>query len=212
MLFISRRVGPESFGVVDTDDDVEEVVDWGRLMHACSDCDLEIKGVSVFHESGRTAIENVEPYQPEDTVTLKQLKTAVLNHVRITVYRGSITAIHWCQNDMKSPVTIRPSDFGHSASDYCLLCSEFCNEHVITIVLDDKLEFTSRSFAVFKPFFVGIEGLGAKFDLRELSDDAKAEVIYNSIFACPNGANPLDSVIDNPVRLRRFQEAYQYRG
>ena len=87
MLYISRCVGREKWGVVDTDDYVETIVDRKQLYEACLVDGLDIKGVVLG--SGRVAgrygpavrgtyIRSIEVYQNPEFLTRSQAKAALL--------------------------------------------------------------------------------------------------------------------------------------
>lgn len=211
MLFISRRVSSTRYGVVDTDDDSEEFVEFSELNTACCELGIEILGVDVYR-ADTCGIADIMPYQLPEKQSLAQLKMAMLFHVDIIVYKDVVVGIRWRQGEITSPVDIRVSDFGSSCAEYVLIDAEFCNEHVVTIILDDKVDFSAKSFQVYKPFFAGIEGAGAVFDLRAVSSDEKAYSIYRGIYACPKGVDPFNSIIDKPERMEKMREFYRLRG
>lgn len=211
MLFISRifrdnilhpddEFANPHYGVVDTDDNVEEIVPWLVIFHACVECGLTIQGVEIRHIGVVHEITSITPYQSSSTMTPLQAKTALISHVHITVYAGCITSIRWNPEEIQAPVSVRLSDFGSSVSDFCLIFNNYASDYVVTLALDDKLDFSSVSFSVGAPHFVSAEGLGVKYDLREMLDDAKAEFVYNSV----GGTRPLDSIIDRPDRYNRM--------
>ena len=196
------------YGVVDTDDGVEEVVDWTRIYEACAEHNLEICGVDLNKTRYICEVKSITPYQPPETMTPLQMKTALLSHVHITTYDGWVTSIRWKPSEIEKPVSVRLSDFGAGVSDYCLIFNDYAMDYVVNIVLDDNIDFGNLSFSVGEPFFVSAEGLGVKYDIRELTNDAKAELVYNSV----GGTNPLDSIIDRPDRYKRMSEKIKTWG
>ena len=218
MLFISRRVfcvlrkgGPRGplvelkYAVGDTDDDVESIVDRNSLEMCAIQYKMEIGGVEV-DRTGRFVIESM-PYQPVETMTVLQTKTSVLHHVDVTVYEGAITSIAWYPDAMKAPVTLRLSDFGSRCGD-CILWDNLGSKHSVTLIVDDKI---SISYNTFRPEIDNVSiifdgGLGVVFDLRELTREETADIIYSSVARYRDGS--FDNILDSDERKYRMREKY----
>lgn len=231
MLFVSRYVWRDReftdrgdatdkilFGVVDTEDDVEEVVAWRDIEKASSVCGLDIAGVDVVLPSRSVRV--ITPWQDPTTASVMQVKSSVLWHTEVTVWGSHVTAVTWHSDRIVSPVTLRLSDFGDYCED-CILYDNFgsgsvsptgeIGAHKITFVLDDKVRVTPDTFRVggTSMSVLGKGGLGVVLDLREVTDDSVADVVYGSLYRYYG--NPLDSVIDTPERYNRVQEDWSKR-
>ena len=210
MLFLSRcvhvfkgeNIGTElSFGIVDTDDDVEEVVGMVELTDAVCNHGIEIAGVELANY-GR--MESLVPYQDIRSMTATQTKLSVMNHVLVTLYKGMITGINFDGGLIDKPVSIRLSDLGHTCADYLLINGKNYDRHKITLVIDDKVKFTKHSFAAVSRLSgrIGVDGYGVVFDLRNLRDDAAAEIIYNNVYDSGSRSN---SIFDGSERRHRME-------
>lgn len=168
MLFISRNVGTDKYGVVDTDDNVEEVLTWSELVHAVLDCGLEIAGAPRGMVGGTPVVAKAVPYQHESYATPLMSKTSLLRHVDITVWRSMITRVFWRAEEADGPIRIRLSDFGDSCADCMLLdnnISAWGNR--VTLVLDDKITLSDCTFTLRNP---NMSAIGAESALRVALD------------------------------------------
>lgn len=201
MLFISRLIGYHNYGVVDTDDGVEEVVDMQELYHLVIELGLEIYGVV---PSGGAIMENrIFVYQPEETLTQLQLKTMMLKQVHIKVWNNIITSIRWNGKTSEEIVDIRLSDYGIGVADFALARNASFGGYKVNLILDDKVEYSYYAFKrrYYEHTLVGKNGIGVIFDLRELSD-SKAEQIYKMLYFDKN--EMLGSVHDSAERMDRM--------
>ena len=209
MLFLSRCIHVDegeyvgstpAFGVVDTDDGVEQIVSMVELVDAVCNCGLKIEGFELS-EYGHS--ESIAPYQDVGSMTAAQTKLLVMNHVLVTTYRGMITGINFNGADVEKPVEIRLSSIGHSCADYLLVNGKNHDSHKLTLIIDDKLKFTKHSFAAVSRFSgrIGVDGYGIVFDLRGLRDDDAAEVIYRNVFDSGSRTN---SIMDSRERRKRM--------
>lgn len=206
MLFISRIAGLGIYGVVDTDDGVEEVVDEVALWEAKSQLGLDIRGVSEVDETTVIAL----PYQDTSTMTLLQTKTSVLHKVDVKVYNGYITSIIW--HEITEPVYLRLSDFG----DRCESCILYGNKAPgwvnMFLILDDKIKSISEHTFTIEGWStaVGKDGRGVSIDVRECTNEVLVDMVYRSLMYRSGWKLrfvPLelfDSIIDNPVRKERM--------
>lgn len=212
MLYISRRAGLNEYGVVDTDDGVEEIVKYPRLSEIIGNFDLDILGVEskiVELVSGSyKALTGVSVYQDEKYLTASMVKLKTMCHVNIKVWNGMITDLTWDGAKIKSPVTVRLSDYGHSVAPRILSDNLIFGSHKITIVLDDNVSFACEAFMASSiTQNIGINGFGAVFDLQELSDTATAGLVYNAVYMhSMDGYRMLKSIIDTPKRKHLMAE------
>lgn len=177
MLYISRYVRDISYGVVDTDDFNETIVPEDVVHDAVLKAGLTIGGVSKvgYVQFGDYSICEIFPYQPPETFSQLQIKTNLIKHTSVLVWKNIITSVRWRANEIKEPVSIRLSDFGRVLGDRFLCGNSQTDSHKITIILDDKLEFERNSF--WRPMALD-ESAGIKFDIRELTRESAAELFY----------------------------------
>lgn len=202
MLYISRRIGANKVGVVDTDDGVEQIISlyqFGSSMYK----KLGVRGCTFTggYQSGAIVL----PYQPDETRSPVQLKARLLTGVDIKVYNDIVTNIN-LSTVLNPPVTIRLSDFGSKCSD-CLLFGngENIGRHIITLVFDDKISVGEDVFRHdIDVVSNGVQGIGAKFDLCEAEDVSK---IYSGLIRF-NGWQILSSVIDRKERFDSMVRMY----
>lgn len=165
MLYISRLASGENYGVMDTDDGVEEIVSFKELKRIVLKDKVGIKGVSVVrHQTlksllGQTdgtvlrpeySIE-VEVYQPVAERSLKQVKNATISGVNVIKNGDIVTGIK--VSAVGQPVTIRLSDFGTKFDNYVF------SKHPrgisglqLTFILDDSIKCTARSFMYWETY------------------------------------------------------------
>lgn len=197
MLYISRFVDPRQFGVVDTDDGVENLVRYADL-YTANNLGLDIVGA----EPDR--LDEIFIHQPVETMSRQQVKTRTLLGVDVKIYNNEITNILLC--DIQEPVTIRLSDYASACAGYILTGNDQGNGHKLTLVLDEKCRFSQYTWQV-QPLlnfyaYVGVHGMGVKFDLRELNEGS-ARIFYNTVFT-GNKAELFASVIDIEGRTSRL--------
>lgn len=216
MLFISRRVGLHYCGVVDTDDGVEEVAFVHKVKEAVALRQIEVKGIDTLVELGdgvkfdpfkHTILSRLYPYQPVETMSRLQTKMNILKHVEVTTYGDMITNIFWDSKHITEPVVVRLRDFGSHVAD-CVLFDNPCTVgHKITIVFDDgiKLEhFSFRRPEQWATLGVAPDGLGMKFDLRNIKDFAYAKSVHDHLVNQDGQANAFKYIIDHSERMKKI--------
>lgn len=202
MLYVSRYVHPKGYGVVDTDDDVEEIVPRDDLYLACCTLGMRIEGVFTEEDdTGFRYISYAGVFQPKETQTQLQLKTKLLKHVDVLTYKSMITHFRWQCDEISEPVTIRLSDFGTVLADYSLTSVAPANRHVVTFVFDDKISLGGNNFCLCtdSSLSIGVNGIGVKLDLHEVTNDLLARQIYIASFGY-KADEARESIIDNPDR------------
>lgn len=213
MLYISRYVGFDSYGVVDTDDNIETVVKLDDIKTAVLRLGIPIRGVEVIRavrKGMRLHLGDVLAYQDVSQCTRLQTKTSMLSCVDIVTWGNMITNIRWRANDIKEPVSIRLSDFGIVLGDRILYGNRECTRHCITLVFDDKVKVDYRSLechgACGSHRVIGSLGLGLKLDFREITEEDLVEKLYLSLFSDPLDLGLFDSmaddIIDDPARKK----------
>ena len=205
MLYISRYVDNDHYGVVDTDDGVEQIVAYDYLQSSIVKHRVRVVGVKHLCDAFDTLV--IEPYQLPETLTTLQIKTRLMKFVDVKVYNGMITSVIWDANRIDSPVSVRLSDFGGIVADKFIIDNVGCCEDKVTLVLDDKLRYHFFSFKGTMQFganHVPLEHLGVTLDMRELNEhNAKSAYYLLSdavAFDCMHHC-----VLDNPDRLRRVE-------
>lgn len=207
MLYVSRRIYPEKYGVYDTEDNVEEVVDGYTFDKYCIDLGVDIKGVDIVN-SYVDIVQRIAPYQPVETLSQKQIKLKMLTGVNIKVWRGSITSIWWDDTPVSEPVRIRLSDFAGKIADCVFLRETNIGFHKVTLVLDDNIDVRLRSFDVMETddIFEGKDGIGVAIDVRDVKDYQRLKLIYRS-FVHDAYQDLSSSIIDDERRKRRMLKA-----
>lgn len=214
MLFVSKRLGSCDYAVFDTDDGVEEVINYDGLNSVIGEYGIDISGVHVHRIDKPGAgqwdfwIDKISVFQPAETLSKEQLKLKMLLNVTMSMFGDCITGILWDAWQIIDPVTIRLSDYGKSCSSRLLSGNETACCHVVTIVLDDKIKLDPDAF-VLEPADLGmIENLGRKsygvvLDLREMTDLEAVRSVYWAVYSTGflfDWGTLSDSVIDLPER------------
>ena len=211
MLYISRYIGFNNYGVVDTEDGLEDVVSADDIKNAVFRAGLTIEGVEVafgIRTGMRDRLVDILAYQNPATVTRLQAKTTVALNTEVVVYDGKIVSIRWRKDSIKKPVTIRLSDFGVDCGERILYGNYESRKHKITLIIDDKVRLNENTLLCRGLFgehrVIGELGLGMKIDLREVTDKDFAQMIYLSLFSDPLDLGLFDSmgndIIDEPKR------------
>ena len=157
-------------------------------------------------------IESIDVYQPPETLSQLQLKMKMLRHVDVKVFGSCVTSVTWNADKITSPVTVRLSDFGTSCAARLLSGNVNAGEHRITLVLDDKISIDPDSFTFGTGDFgigedMGKTSMGVVLDLRELTDELTAKLIYMSLYETAfqlDESSMFRSVIDSPERQYRM--------
>lgn len=189
MLFVSRFVTSPDFdqelvGVVDPDDGVEEVVEFDEIFYAYSDLGIDVAGVMISEATNAMDIQTVRcvvPWQPLSTKNTAQTKFKLLANVDIIMYNGAITAIY-LTSAVKKGQRIKLSDFASRCEDCIIMGESGSVIQDITLVLDDKIDFSSHTFRVSDtgPGFDFAPG-SIEFDIRGLTDKRRVDIIYDML-------------------------------
>lgn len=205
MLYLSRYIGTDNFGVVDTDDGHETVCSYKEVLSAVSECKLDIAGAEKLKRFAYVGyIRPVQPAQPDSLLSKLQVKTSVLLHTDVCVYRGSIASLVTANYDIKEPVEIRLSDFGDGCWDGFLRGNKWWGHHRVTLIFDDKIHLTDLSLYLSvndDAHSLGVDGAGFMFDLREVTRQGLIQNVYESLW-CHNHIETPNSIIDTPSRMK----------
>lgn len=168
MLYVSRQMGKSTWGIVDTDDGVENLCNRTDLITAVTRCNLDIKGVSYSHGSLSVVV-----YQNPEFLTTKQAKSVTLFGVDVKTSGNIIVGLQIKRGLCKGSVTIRLSDYCANCGNYILseLQPRNCPGHVY-IVVDDKLKVTKKTFT-------GLRDYGNVYlDLTEVTNQKTLDSCY----------------------------------
>lgn len=199
MLYVSRVILNNElyFGVVDTDDGVEDIVEKYDLFDIVNQNGLRVHGV----EPDEFGVLTVRPYQLPRYRSPNQVKFTVMYGVTIVTWRDMITALLWTPDSvLNPPVSLRLSDFGKCVGDCVFLHTAICGKHKVTIILDDSIEFTENSFWFGNVSAPSRMSLGTVFDLRDVSSDIRASYVYKVFPYYDDKFEVFDSVLDKPGR------------
>lgn len=209
MLYVSRFIGYNCVGVVDTDDDFEETVTMYELNQAVVKTGLDIVGVNPSESIGGNKLvtdEGVTPYQPPETYTRLQVKAKTLLDTEIVVHKGIISRIFFGPDSWNREITLRLSDYGRECGDF-MLCGNIHSGRPKVLQLDDQITFTDRTFAL-KYFSKAFVDMGIVVDLSDMSDQYAARA-YN-ILGLTNDDEFFKNIIDKRPRFHKmFNESYQ---
>lgn len=199
MLYISRVLPDEHYGVVDTDDGVEEIVTRDRLVSAVMFDKVEILGVEYFPKNwgdGYGTIGRITPYQIDGKQSGSQAKVKTLFGMDVRVYDGEITYIGINTKHMPERAKIKLSQLGQRVDWNVEIHFDDLSYKELTFVLDDNI----------KPI-----GPGPKrnwpphrvtWDLRAVSDNAAVVPVYRYLITS-RYSNPMfweKQIIDKPDR------------
>lgn len=215
MLFISRRIGYGNYGIVDTDDGVEEIAGVGMIARAITS-GVEIQGVTVVvvaHSMQGALVDDIRPYQLPSELTQLQAKVNLLKKVEVTTYHSAITSIRLRSKEIQEPVVLRLSDFGNRCMDCVLQGNIRSGQHKLTLILDNKIELEDIAFCLPSSdngSSVGVHGVGVKFDVREVRYNRVVENVYRAVYA-GNSLELWDTIIDSERRKARMLRMFNGR-
>lgn len=201
MLYLSKRVGNDKFGITDTDDNTETVVCYRDLVKTVR-LGIEIQGVETewrnFRGEQMLCIKRTTVQQNEAYLTTKQVKTKALKGVDVIVSGDEITSINWDDRIVKAGTRIRLSDYGSKCADSILFIPFQEHTSRIIIVLDDKVRIKKNTFH-------DACRTKAQIDLSEVTNQRHVKFVYDEWIE--NGrVIPVDEfVIDDPVRMEKHE-------
>ena len=207
MLFVSRYIGTDKYGVVDTDDGVEDIVSPTEIGQAVNFLFIKIAGVN-------PSLGITRPYQSLGTKTVFQTKLLALHGVDTTVWSDMITSIRFDQHLETRSAELKLSDLGTSIGDFVLRGNTVSGELKLTLVFDDKLVSVEEyAFSPLTTKATSLSGLGVVFDLRGVKREALAKSVYRSLMLGGGkkkkyiDAKVLDSIKDDAMRkIRMYHE------
>lgn len=214
MLFISRYVavhGDHHYGVVDSEDNVEEVVSVQELEKAVNN-GITIAGVEVAKrcDADDYYISTVSIYWGTLLKTPASAKAYTLYGIEIYAWNGYLSKIFWNSARITSPVSLKLSDYGHTLCDYFLSSVQISSftelKYDMIFVLDDSVAVSPNAFYIngrkYTIPFVG----RLVVDLTQVTRDSSAEVVYAGMrkVIALNKDNSLCAIRDNAERYNRL--------
>lgn len=214
MLFISRIIAqgpgtPLSYGVVDDEDWVEEILP--HLSIAKLSGNVKIEGCQLLQRTGShmRPLGRIDVYQHPSFVTKELMKFKMLTGIDLVIYRDMIVKISWDSNKIKLGIQVVLSKFAKSCGDDILFYKPIAvgGGNHLTFVLDNSLSFTECTFNIMAP----IHSVLADFDLRQLGD-RKAKVVYDALsWSFADGGDPWHSyIIDDEKRKSHFVKLCEF--
>ena len=144
MLFVSRRLPSQCFGVVDTDDGVETIVPIDELGSIVGDFGIDVKGVSIdTFPNGTKYVCEVLIQQDPTKVTAQQAKFRTLYDTKVLVYNGELVGINVGEK-AKYPISINVSSFANKISSLTQFWWDDDSrvDVGLVLVIDDSVEIT----------------------------------------------------------------------
>lgn len=191
------------YGVVDTDDGKEQLVSQQDLAYSTCMLNMSIAGTAIGKDSstGKKTLLRAAPYQLDRTRSANQKKLASLYGVDLVIYNGAVVGINYDGTKMSKPATIHISQFCDSLGDYLLMAVYPCRRHALTVVLDDNVKFSPYSLCGYASYPPGVSCLGAKFDIRDVSNVGAAYYMYQMLYRFGGVDSIRGSLIDEPSRM-----------
>lgn len=161
MLYISRFIEDDHYGVVDTADYHETIISWEDLERDITQFHIPINGV---YQTNDGVIDLVVPYQDKKFVTRAQVKARMLLGLDIRLYKDEITGIYIGHSGFEDGRRIRLSDFGRKMSGVAdVAWIIHSSGHSVTFVLDDKFEVYGST--------LGAMSVHCNWDISDVTDD-----------------------------------------
>lgn len=174
MLYVSRKLNGNKYGVVDTDDDTETIVTERELLVYCGSLNMKIKGVALKRFANSISIHSISIIQDPSRASLYQAKAKALLGVDIVIRKDEIVSILVNYEMAAEDTVIRLSDYAHYLSGAAPIGWKPAHMFKsLRLIFDDKLEVVGD--------ITSIEPLGVCYDIREFSDDAVVACMYKSL-------------------------------
>lgn len=200
MLYISRRISANLFGVIDTDDNTEELCTRDELYNYYVKLGIDIKGVT-FLKSSRSTYVTVDVYNANSSNTTAKLKFMYGINLQVDA-NGCLVKLD-AEDNWRS-CTVRLSDYVTSLESYSVTNIGNGKDTVLTLVFDDKLQSISPKFL--QSAYVGSY---LRFDISELTGNKSAvAAIYKnalpSIFYSFEPSYVFANLVDTDIERRDF--------
>lgn len=178
MLYISRQVDwqdtafgvVQKYGVVDTDDGVEEIVTRREIL------DLGKAGIDIMGGvQDRTGL--LFPYQLVETFSAYQSRLSAIGGIDTAVYNGEITRITLGKSMSETTVRIILSKLGDRLGPYSLMYNDYEGPVKAVLVFDDSINVLKRSII---PHSLSTS-CGIRYDLRRVTRSEVREAVYDEL-------------------------------
>lgn len=173
MLYLSRSFHDDSFGVVDTDTDVEAKVSFNELINMAVKCNIKIEGVQIGNSAVKNLafISSITAYQDPKYYSKEQAKLKTLFGIDICTFRGEIVNMVIDGDVFPGSLNVRLSKYGKMMDGRTNIgWHQHKDGQVVTLVLDDNLNIVGEA-----PF-VGLKGI--RWDVSEVSDEKLIREMY----------------------------------
>lgn len=215
MYYISRFIGQDRYGVVDSDTGREFSVVFGDIELAIRR-GYDIAGI-IFdkedtHIDGSPVVSDIVPWEGLRHKSPVASKLQCLCGIDIFVYDGYISSISWKPEKLQGPVSLRLSDFGDTLGDRFLYWGDTRQVgQCLTLVFDDKIRLSPFSFKI--PLFYSMESdcTFTCMDIREVTNESLARDIYLNLHGYLSGSHFSKhvSILDHPDRYNRLIDAFE---
>lgn len=197
MIYISRKVGG-LYGVVDTSDGLENLMESTEVFDMALASGLDIKGMEYVKlndvpvvDWSSSGVRKLLPYQLKEFSTPSLVKLRVAYGVELVVWQDSITRITLHQGS--GEVSIRLSDYASKCEDSLIDIRAFGAPHcLVTLIVDDNIKVGYESLNLLEAIRYRV---GFRLDIRECNNLALVNRIYRHFRSIA-----IDSIIDDDVR------------
>lgn len=171
MLYISRILNAQEYGVADTETGIEYPRSWADLMSMIVVQGWEIKGVETIIGVGGMTIKSVSVWQNPADYSIRQTKMKTIFGIDVRTYKDEITMIIADPFVAKQDFVLKLSDFGSKLS-YGIVIRWLNNlsHRDIILKLDDSIEFAEKMPCFSIPGFI--------WDLRDVTREDLTDMIY----------------------------------
>lgn len=177
MLYVSRYIGRNKLGVVDTDDGVEDEFP----VNVISDIEMQY-GFSIAGSENRNL--SYAPYQlPSETHPL-QAKLLMAYGIGTVIYKGKLSAFFWSQKADNGVVNIRVSDLVTGFHDFVFRDNLYGSDTQVRFIFDDKVEPVgpfSLIPLIGRQVVDNVNSIPVSFDLREVTNLELVSSVYDSL-------------------------------
>lgn len=172
MFYVSRIVRNGLYGVVDTEDNREDLMTTSEIRHAVIDIGITIKGVSLTgNRGGRVGLKAIEVYQSAGAGSRVETKAKVLYGLDIKKTGDVVSSIMVRQG--VSCGTVRLSTLGTKFGAYVFKSGNVQGD--VIFELDDSVEIDKRTFKDWWKFS------GIVFDLRQVTNMKIVDAVLDAI-------------------------------
>lgn len=189
MLYVKRYCTGNSFIIVDTDDNTEEIVGRAELSRIYETCNIDIKGVDVTRFADGSVSLYIRPYNISSSK--KTAKLAVLTGLDLIVDEDGCLCRITCTRDYKGG-TLHLKDYCTSIAPYAFSALLLPSNVELVLVFDDSIKLLARALQ-------NVRTVGRLFraDITNCANKKLVKSVYSYF--------PVTNVIDNEYRLQFHQ-------